>query len=63
MLVRNAKEFRADTECLSRNMHLHNAAELSGDQIDAVLVCFLNYVAAQQGVDLALHSSELSNGR
>lgn len=59
-LTERAREFRKDRTVISRNYHISGLKEdPSQEVIDAVLVCFINYVGEHQGVDYALYTSDL----
>jgi hypothetical protein len=66
MLIRHAKEYRVDRlSSLARNTHMHDVtlealAATSPDVLDAVMVDYLNFVAARQGVDLGLYAEDLA---
>ena len=56
-LTERAKEFRKDKLQISRNVHLTGIDENilpTSDQIDGILVAFINYVGVHQGIDYAL---------
>lgn len=60
ILTKRAKEFRKDTNGISRNAHL-TGMENDPEQkvIDAVLVGFINHVGVQFGIDYALSVKDL----
>lgn len=56
-LTERAKEFRKDKLQISRNVHLTGIDENilpTSDQIDGILVAFINYVGISQCIDYAL---------
>lgn len=56
-LTKRAKEFRKDKLQISRNVHLTGIDENilpTSDQIDGILVAFINYVGIHQGINYAL---------
>ena len=56
-LTERAKEFRKDKLQISRNVHLTGIDENilpTSDQIDGILVAFINYVGMSQCIDYAL---------
>ena len=56
-LTERAKEFRKDKLQISRNVHLTGIDENilpTSDQIDGILVNFINYVGMSQCIDYAL---------
>lgn len=60
MLVRKARAFRKDREHYARNSHMHEIKEAPSQQaVDAVLVGFINGIAAEQGMDLGLYVQDL----
>jgi hypothetical protein len=63
MLTRNAKDYRKGgvLASLERNRHMnqYEGEKVSGQTIDAILVDFINHVAARQGIDYALYTSDL----
>jgi len=60
MLKEYAQEFRKDTGYYKRNRHMHNITEApQQDVVDAVLVGYINHVAAKQGVDFGLYAKDL----
>ena len=63
-LTERAKEFRKDRLQISRNVHLTGIDENilpTSDQIDGILVAFVNYVGIHQGIDYALSYKDLEN--
>lgn len=64
MLVNQAKKHREDTvDSINRDRHMNTlggTCDLSQEEVDAVLVSFINYVALCQGVDLALYTIDLT---
>ena len=61
-LTKEAKEFRKDTNAISRNEHLTGVDSThapSAQQIDGVLVAFINHIGISQCVDYALSFSDL----
>ena len=61
-LTERAKEFRKDKLQISRNVHLTGIDENilpTSDQIDGVLVAFINYIGITQGIDYALSIEDL----
>jgi len=65
LLKKEAKEFRKDgPDAIVRNNHTHQAGlshPLTQDQIDAILVCFINNIAVRRCVDYALYSLDLTD--
>ncbi len=61
MLEKQAREFRIDRGSFKRNAHMLKIdyAPLP-DEVDAVLVGFINYVGICQGIDYALYASDLA---
>ena len=62
-LTQQAKEFRKDKLQISRNVHLTGIDENilpTSDQIDGVLVAFINYIGITQGIDYALSVDDLN---
>lgn len=63
MLIRNAKEYRGGAKkSIRRNSHMLHFGKYvvpSQDVIDDMLTDFLNFVASEQGIDLALYSTDL----
>jgi hypothetical protein len=62
LLTKNAKSYRADAKnSLKRNIHMHNAKDccFRAQDIDAVLVDFINYVGFNHGIDYALYAEDL----
>lgn len=65
LLVRAAKRYRTDAHAsLKRNGHMHDllprdVGYVRQEVIDAVLVGFINDVAASGGIDLALYAIDL----
>ena len=62
-LTQQAKEFRKDKLQISRNVHLTGIDENilpTSDQIDGVLVAFINYIGITQGIDYALNVDDLN---
>ena len=66
LMTRCAKEYRNQPggvgESLRRNQHMHEyrSWEIVPELSDAVLTDFVNFVARDQGVDLAMYASDLS---
>ncbi len=61
LLTDEAREFRKDRGHFTRNRHMHLVWEAPHqDVVDAVLVGFINAVAARQGVDYGLYAVDLS---
>lgn len=61
-LTERAKEFRRDKLQISRNVHLTGIDENilpTSDQIDGILVAFINYVGISQCIDYALSYKDL----
>ena len=61
-LTERAKEFRKDKLQISRNVHLTGIDENilpTSDQIDGILVAFINYVGMSQCIDYALSYEDL----
>jgi len=65
MLVDRANEYRSNgiLKSLKRNNHMNNFSDkkLKQSTADAILVDFINYVAACQGMDLGLYTKHLEN--
>jgi hypothetical protein len=62
MLRKNAEALRKDRGVYARNSHMHAIKEAPDqDVIDAVLVNFINYVGAMQGIDYALYTSDFKD--
>jgi hypothetical protein len=63
LLIKNAKRYREQgvLESLNRNRHMnqYEGEKVSGQTIDAILVDFINFFAAQQGCDLGLYTIDL----
>ena len=63
LLTRNAKDYQKHAaDSVIRNNHmnkLNKESEINKDVIDAILVDFINYVGAVQGVDYGLYTSDL----
>ena len=62
-LTERAKEFRKDKLQISRNVHLTGIDENilpTSDQIDGVLVAFINYIGITQCIDYALSVNDLN---
>ena len=62
MLTKNAADYSPNaSESIERNGHMNNikGVTINPDQIDALLVDFINFVGMKQGVDLALYTSDL----
>ena len=63
-LTERAKEFRKDKLQISRNVHLTGIDENilpTSDQIDGILVAFINYVGISQCIDYALSYKDFEN--
>ena len=63
-LVKEAKAFRADKGYFERNSHMHRAdpASMGQEEIDAVIVGFLNHLAARMCcLDLAFYASDFDD--
>lgn len=61
-LIRDARKYRADAKAsLERNEHTHKSkkTDWESEDIDAVLVDFINYIAYLRCVDLALYAVDL----
>jgi hypothetical protein len=61
-LTKEAIEFREEPNFISINKHLTGIDENSmpsKEQIDGVLVAFINFVGVSQGIDYALSSADL----
>jgi hypothetical protein len=64
LLIDEARDFHVDGPgSIPRNWHMHALGDtpVSVDTIDAVLVGFINHVAARHGIDLALYSVDLDS--
>jgi hypothetical protein len=60
-LKSEARSFRADRDSFERNKHMHNAdCTPSQEEVDAVLVGFINQIGLSQGVDYGLYAVDLS---
>ena len=63
MLVKQAKDYRKEgvLKSVRRNEHMNDytGQEVSQESIDAILTDFVNYMAAQQGMDLGLYAKDL----
>lgn len=62
MLRKNAENYRGKVnDSLKRNNHMHTyeGEELPQTVIDAILIDFINYIGVRQGIDYALHTSDL----
>jgi hypothetical protein len=63
LLTRQVKEYRKSgvLESLARNRHMnqYEGEKVSGQTIDAILVDLINFIAARQGVDYGLYTSDL----
>lgn len=62
LLERNARQYRQDAiASLYRNKHMRrdDFDTVLQPAIDAVLTDFINYVAREQGIDLALYDKDL----
>lgn len=59
-----ARDYRTDALLsINRNSHmneLNGVSYLSQQQVDAVLVDFINFVAACQGIDLGLNTQHIN---
>ena len=61
LLTKHAKKFRDDSGCYERNIHLYSIKDTpTQDVVDAVLAAFINSIGIMQGVDFALHASDLA---
>ena len=62
-LTREAKEYREDcVSSINRNKHMNNCkgeCSIEQNDVDAVLVGFINKIAAKGGVDYALYAKDL----
>lgn len=60
LLIQRAKEYRSDANSsLARNDHQHPVFHMDQSVIDALLTDFINYVGANQGMDVGLCSYDL----
>lgn len=62
-LTKFAKDYRIKAmSSIERNAHMncHTGAEISQDNIDALLVDFINFIGVRNGIDYALYTSDLS---
>ncbi len=62
MMVSQAKMFRDDRDWLKRNDHMHNlpAEEFPTiEQVDAILIGFINHVGMARGMDVGLYAMDL----
>jgi CRISPR/Cas system endoribonuclease Cas6 (RAMP superfamily) len=62
-LIIEAKEYKKEDvlKSITRNSHMndYDGEEVKETTIDAILVDFINYIAAHQGVDLALYTRDM----
>jgi hypothetical protein len=62
-LVKNVKEYRNSgvLKSVRRNNHMNDykGENVSQETLDAVLVDFVNFLGMQQGIDLAMYTSDL----
>ena len=61
-LTKEAVKFREEPNFISINKHLTGISENdmpTKEQIDGVLVAFINFVGISQGIDYALSSTDL----
>ena len=64
MMKKFAVDYRESANTsIKRNNHMNNAtgAEIAQEDVDALLVDFINYVGVKQGVDYALYASDLKS--
>jgi len=65
ILIREAKDYKKEgvLESLTRNCHMndYDGEDIKETTIDAILVDFINYVAAHQGMDLGLYTRYLGD--
>lgn len=49
-------------ESIRRNAYMnnHTGKDIAQDDVDAILVDFINFIAAKNGVDLALYTKDIS---
>jgi len=62
LLVNDAKDYTPQAACLIRingPMHEYRRRSISRPLIDAIVEDFINFVMAEQCVDLALHTKNL----
>ena len=63
-LTKNAKEYRKDAAAsIVKNKHMNEATgeEVKQQDIDALLVDFINFIGVQQGADYALYTKDLES--
>ena len=61
MLLKCAREFRADAAHYKRNDHMHAITEAPPQEVvDAVLTGLINHVGVRMGVDYGLYASDLA---
>lgn len=61
-LAKDAMLYRATAiESINRNKHMNQTmgSEIDQADVDALLVDFINFVAARRGVDYAMYTSDL----
>lgn len=61
MLAKNAAEYSTGAvESIDRNYHMNDIStvELAPEQIDALLVDFINFIGVKQGIDYALYTED-----
>jgi len=62
LLVKNAKDYTPRAACsikINKHMHKYRGENISRTLIDAIVVDFINFVMAEQCVDLALYTKNL----
>ena len=62
ILTAFAKDFRIDAMAdVKRNTHMnkYTGADIAQDDVDAILVAFINFIGYRNGVDYALYTSDL----
>lgn len=65
-LTKEAMEFRKHPKSISINNHLTGIDENnmpSKEQIDGILVGFINYIGVSQGIDYALSYKDFGEGK
>ena len=62
ILEKEVKSYRLGAnESIKRNSHMnqHDGSNMKQENIDAILVDFLNNIAANRGLDLALYTQDI----
>ena len=62
-LIRHAKDYRDDAvDSVHRNSHMNELRWINEqDEVDAVLVDFINYIGRKKGIDLALYTIDIQS--